>query len=167
MTSKIGEALLFFRQNNWRTILARMNARDTHPLIQFIKYGICGVGALIVHQLIWGGCSVWLYPAIDSAIPQDVRALNTTYNNAIAFLFSNAFAYITNSLWVFTPGRHHRVKEFLYFTLVSTIGFVVGLAAGPYLIHKFGINTIVAQGSLVVASVMVNFVCRKFFVFKN
>jgi len=167
MTYLLADARRFFSENDWRTILARMNARDTHPMIQFIKYGICGVGALIVHQTIWGLCSVYWLPAIDSSIPQEVRALNSTYNNAIAFCFSTIFAYITNVLWVFTPGRHGRVKEFFYFTLAGTVGFVAGIVAGPLLIHKYGVNTVVAQGSLVIASVMVNFVCRKFFVFKG
>lgn len=167
MTQTFAQARRFFQENDWRTILARMNARDTHPLIQFMKYGICGVGALIVHQTIWGLCSVWLHPAIDSSIPQETRALHSTYNNAVAFLFSNLFAYITNSMWVFTPGRHHRVKEFFYFTLVSTVGFVAGLVAGPFLIHQYGIHTVLAQLLMVVAAVLVNFVCRKFFVFKG
>ncbi len=167
MTQTFTQARRFFQENDWRTILARMNARDTHPLIQFMKYGICGVGALIVHQTIWGACSVWLYPAIDSGIPKETRALHSTYNNSVAFLFSNVFAYITNSMWVFTPGKHHRVKEFFYFTLVSTVAFVVGLVAGPLLIHRYGIHTVLAQLLMVVAAVLVNFVCRKFFVFKS
>jgi len=157
----------FFRDNDWRTILARMNARDTHPLIQFMKYGICGVGSLALHSTIWGASSVWLYPAIGSEIPQDIRALHSLYNNGIAFIFSNLFAYVTNSLWVFTPGRHHRVKEFFYFTLASTVGFVAGLSAHWLLIKEYGINTVLAEGALIVASVMVNYVCRKFFVFKG
>lgn len=167
MISKVAEALSFFRENDWRSILARLNARDTHPVLQFIKYGICGVGALVLHQSIWGGCSEWLYPALDSGIPKGIRALHSVYNNVIAFCFSNLFAYFTNVMWVFTPGRHSRIKEFFYFTLAGSVGFVVGLFAGPFLIHKYGINTVVAQGALVVASVMVNFVCRKFFVFKH
>ena len=53
------------------------------------------------------------------------------------------------------------------FVLGSLFGFVAGLAAGPFLIHQYGINSIVSQGLLVVVSVSVNFVCRKFFVFKG
>ncbi|MFO1482118.1 MAG: GtrA family protein [Verrucomicrobiaceae bacterium] len=144
-----------------------MNARDTHPLIQFIKYGICGVGSLIVGQGIWLALSLWVWPALDNDLPKEVRALNSTYNNVIAFFFGNLFAYVTNTLWVFTPGRHHRVMEFIYFTLISTLGFVIGLAVGPMLIRVYGLNTLVAQMFLVVSSALVNFVCRKFFVFKG
>jgi putative flippase GtrA len=167
MTQTLSDARRFFQDNDWRTILARMNARDTHPMIQFIKYGICGVGAMTLHQSIWLCCSLWLYPAIDSSIPQEVRALHTTYNNGIAFFFSNLFAYCTNVAWVFTSGRHSRVKEFLLFTGVSTLSFIIGLAAGPLLIHRYGIHTVLAQGINVIASVMVNFICRKLFIFKR
>lgn len=167
MLNTLVETTRFLRRNDWRTILTRLNARDTHPVIQFIKYGICGVGALIIHQIIWTACSAAFFPAINNDIPRDVRALHSTYNNSIAFLFSNLFAYFTNVLWVFQQGRHHWFKEFLYFTLTSTLGFIAGLAAGPFLIHRYGIHSIVAQGLLVIVSVMVNFVCRKFFVFKH
>lgn len=167
LTQTLAETARFLRENDWRTILARMNARDTHPVIQFIKYGICGVGSLIIGQGIWFALSVWVWPALDPDLPKEVRALHSTYNNIIAFFFGNLFAYFTNSLWVFTPGRHHRVMEFIYFTLISTLGFVIGLAAGPMLIQMYGINTLVAQAVLVVVSALVNFVCRKFFVFKH
>jgi putative flippase GtrA len=167
MLQTLADTRRFFQDNDWRTILARMNARDTHPVIQFMKYGICGVGSLIVGQSIWLALSVWVWPALDPDLPKEVRALHSTYNNVIAFFFGNLFAYFTNSFWVFTPGRHHRVLEFFYFTLVSTVAFVIGLAVGPMLIRMYGISTLLAQLLLVASSVMVNYVCRKFFVFKG
>ncbi|OYW77005.1 MAG: hypothetical protein B7Z37_06105 [Verrucomicrobia bacterium 12-59-8] len=168
MIVKIGEALQFFRENSWRSILARLNTRDTHPLIQFIKYGICGVGSLIFTTLIFVALSEWgMFPALDSSLPDEVRAMNSTYNNLISFFFGNTFAYVSNSLWVFTPGRHNRTLEFIYFTAVSATGFAIGLLSGPLLIKMYGISTLSAQLLLIVSSTMVNFVCRKFFVFKS
>jgi putative flippase GtrA len=167
MLPSLNETRRFFRENDWRTILARMNARDTHPLIQIMKYGICGVGSLIVGQSIWLALSLWVWPALDSDIPKEIRAANSTCNNIIAFCFGNVFAYITNSIWVFTPGRHHRVLEFIYFTLISTLAFVIGLSVGPLLIRMYGISTLLAQVFLLASSVVMNFICRKFFVFKH
>ncbi|MDB6006767.1 MAG: hypothetical protein JWR15_3754 [Prosthecobacter sp.] len=169
MMSKIGEALQFFRENDWRAIWRRLNTRDTHPLIQFIKYGICGIGSLTITTAIFVSLSKWgMFPAlVSSGVPDEVRALNSTYNNLISFFFGNIFAYVTNSLWVFTPGRHHRVLEFFYFSAVSTVGFSIGLLAGPLLIKMYGISTFVAQLLLIVSSTVVNFLCRKFFVFKG
>ena len=119
-----------------------------------------------MHQTIWTLCSAWYFPAIDSSLPSDVRALHSLYNNGIASIFSNVFAYLTNVMWVFQRGRHHWVKEFFYFSVVAYVSLAMGLASGPLLIHKYGINTILAQAILVFVSVMVNFVCRKLFVFK-
>jgi putative flippase GtrA len=166
-TQTLAAIARFLRQNDWRTILARMNARDAHPVLQFMKYGICGMGSLIIVQGIWLALSIWVWPALDPELPKEVRALNSTYNNMIGFFFGNLFAYVTNSLWVFTPGRHHRVIEFIYFTLISTLGFAIGLTTGPMLIQMYGINTLVAQMALAIVSALVNFVCRKFFVFKH
>jgi putative flippase GtrA len=168
MLQTLADTRRFFQTNDWRTILARMNARDTHPVIQFMKYGICGVGSLIVGQSIWLALSTkGPWPALDGSLPDTVRAMNSTWNNIIAFFFGNLFAYITNSKWVFTPGRHSRLMEFTYFTLISTVAFVIGLMVGPLLIKLYGIHTLLAQLLMISASVMVNYVCRKFFVFKG
>lgn len=167
MFAKLGGALQFFRENDWRSILTRLNTRDTHPVIQFIKYGICGIGSLTLTTAIFVALSYWVFPALDNSLPNEVRALHSTYNNIIGFFFGNIFAYVTNSLWVFTPGRHHRILEFFYFSIVSTIGFTIGLVAGPLLIKMYGISTFAAQLLLIVASTLVNFACRKFFVFKG
>ena len=89
------------------------------------------------------------------------------YANIAAFPISNTFAYVSNALWVFTGGRHHRIKEFLLFNLVSAISFSFGLVAGPQLIKWFGVSTHLAQASFVVTSATVNFFIRKFFIFQK
>lgn len=167
MMQQLAVARRFFSDNDWRTIVSRLNARDTHPMVQFIKYGICGVGALVVHQTLLMICSLLFWPAFDSSLPQEIRALHLMYGNCVAVLFSTVFAYLTNVVWVFQRGRHHWGKEIFYFVLVSLFSFTAGLAAGPFLVHRFGINSYVSQALLVIVSVMVNFVCRKFFVFKG
>lgn len=169
MMSKMGEALQFFRDNSWRSIWERLNTRDTHPAIQFLKYAICGVGSLAVTSVIyWPLCAWGKFPALESAgLTDEVRALNVTYNKSIAFFFGNIFAYVTNSMWVFTTGRHHRVLEFIYFSAVSFTGFVVSLLAGPLLIKIYGISTLASFLLEIVASVLVNYICRKFFIFKS
>lgn len=97
----------------------------------------------------------------------DIRAQNLFINSSIAFLIANIVAYVTNILFVFQTGRHHPVLEFIYFTGVSAIAFSISLMAGPWLVHSFGLPTNVAVLSNVVASALLNFVFRKFFVFKN
>ncbi len=96
----------------------------------------------------------------------DIRAANLLINNTIGFLVANVVAYVTNILLVFKGGRHHPVLEFFYFTLISGIAFAISQMAGPWLISRFGVATNVAMLTNVLASMLINFVCRKFFVFK-
>lgn len=93
------------------------------------------------------------------------RAANSTYSNMLAWIFANLVAYAVNATWVFEGGRHHRWLEFLYFTLISGFSTIVGLAAGPLLIKLFGVSTGASELSLLVTAVLVNYVCRKYFVF--
>lgn len=167
MLSQIRPAIQFVRENTWSTIWQEFSRRDAHPFLQFVKYGFCGLAAFITHQVIWYFLASRTFPAIDSAIPQDTRALNSTISNCIAGFFSTGVAYITNVIWVFTPGRHSRAAEIFYFFLISFISLLGGLLAGPWMIRVFGINTLLAQLSMVFASVLINYVCRKFFIFKH
>jgi len=173
MPGLITNALDFLRQNDLRTIIARMNARDTHPVIQFLKYVICGLGATIVHHGLFFILSYTVIPAGDGMIvdglpiTDELRKMNGYLNNTIAFLPSMVFAYITNVMWVFTPGRHSRFVEFLLFFIIGTVAFAGGLFGGPWLIGQFGIPTWTSQIGFLFTSFAVNFFCRKFFIFKG
>ncbi|TDU68197.1 GtrA-like protein [Prosthecobacter fusiformis] len=167
MFAQLSSLTQFVRDNDWRTILAHVNSRDAHPLLQFIKYGICGLGAFITHQLIWFPLSMWVFPAFDHSLPDATRAMNTAISNLIAVFFSTTVAYVTNIMWVFKSGRHSRTVEIASFFIISAISFSGGLLAGPWLIKVFGISTWIAQGSMAVTSVLINYVCRKLFIFKH
>ncbi len=119
--------------------------------------------------LSWPASSVPGHSQVIAAgkIGDDIRAQNLFINSSIAFFIANIVAYITNILFVFHTGRHHPVLEFLYFTGVSAIAFAISLMAGPWLVHSYGLPTNVAMLTNVVASALLNFVFRKFFVFKN
>jgi putative flippase GtrA len=167
MLSQIRAAAHFVRNNDKQTILAHVNSREAHPLIQFIKYGICGLGAFITHQLIWFPLSMWVFPSFGDSLTDTTRAINTAISNSIAVVFSTTVAYLTNIKWVFTSGRHSRTVEIASFFGIGVISFTGGLLAGPWLIQKFGIGTGLAQISMAVTSVLINFVCRKFLIFKH
>lgn len=173
MTGIVSDTLRFVRNNDLRTIIARMNARDTHPVIQFLKYGVCGVGATIVHHGIFFILSYTVIPAGDGMvvngqpITAEMRYWNGIVNNSLAFVPSVLFAYLTNVLWVFTPGRHSRAVEFFLFFTIGMIAFAAGLFGGPMLIKWFGIPTWMSQITFLFTSFAVNFICRKFFIFKG
>jgi putative flippase GtrA len=118
-------------------------------------------------------CSYKIFPAMGGMIVDGKpitdahRARNALINNCIAFMIANVVAYVTNVMFVFKPGAHGPVMEFLLFTGGSGASFLISQLAGPYLIKRFGLPTQVALGTNVVASMLLNFVIRKFIVFKG
>ena len=151
-----------------RSIVTAVNRKDGSVFLQFAKYTICGTMATGVQLTCFYLFARYIWPeALDRSLPDEIRRNGAVLSNVLAFPISNTFAYVTNAIWVFTGGRHNRVKEFLLFTLVSSISFSAGLAAGPQLIHWFGISTHLAQASFVATSALVNFTVRKLFVFQR
>lgn len=162
------QLLRFLRDNDLRTILAALHSREVHPLIQFLKYGLCGVAATMVHALIFFVSAKYFIPGLESNCPdQWERAKASVGNNAVALIFSNATAYALNVKWVFIPGRHSMVREFLYFTLVNLPGAVCGGLVSYWVTAQFDWPTWAAFGMFVLLNVMINFTCRKQFIFKR
>jgi putative flippase GtrA len=160
-----------FRKEGLKRTLSALHSRDAPVTFQFVKYAFCGVIASVVQlgiAILIG--STW-FPTFEGIvgydIPDHTREINLKIANLIAFPFANLAAYLLNVLWVFTPGRHSKTKEFCLFTLVSAISFGTGLFGGPELIGWFGIPSWAAQIGFMVTSALVNFVCRKFLVFQK
>lgn len=173
MPSAIADSIAFLRENDVKTVLSRIRQRKVPPLIQFGVYGLCGGLATVVYLGISILLSYTAFPAMDgmivngAPITDALRAKNLLINNCLAFIVANVVAYVSNVLFVFETGRHHPVLEFLYFTVVSFVSFGISQIAGPWLVSHFGVSTVFALLSNVVASALLNFVFRKFFVFKN
>lgn len=173
MPSPIQSAWLFVRQNDLSTLWRAFLSRDSHPALQFLKYAACGVAAAVVHNGIMAALSLTLFPAgkgmmVDGAvISESLRAYHLVLNNAIAWPFGTAVAYWLNILFVFTPGKHGKVVEMLLFWFVSAVGFFPGGFVAHWLAQGLGLPSTVAQLGFVVTSVTVNFLSRKFFIFKK
>jgi putative flippase GtrA len=94
--------------------------RKSSTLIQFIKYGISGVGAVTTHVIVFFLLAWLIIPALNTedvlvklfhlscgSISDAARAHNAMINNVLAFLVSNLVAYILNIIWVFESGRRY------------------------------------------------------------
>ncbi len=172
MIKQIQQATRFVRENDFATVRSRVLSHDAPPLVQFIKYGLCGVGAFVVHIVVVNILGATLFPFHDE-LADSVRKTNTMINNSLGFLVSCAFAYWTNINFVFKSGRHGRKKEITLFVAISAISFFAGLATVPFIfdlilkhfpqIGKYAQH--VATLSFAVTSALVNFVCRKFIIF--
>ena len=162
-------------------ILIQFKGNDNHtPLIQFIKYGIAGVLATSVHICLFYWVALEFLPALNQhdklasllhltvpVVSQGIRARNAMVDNTVAFLFSNLTAYIINIYWVFEPGRHHPVLEFLFFFAVSGVSIVIGSSLMGILIHSYGMTTTTAFTANIFVSLLINFFLRKHVIFKE
>lgn len=168
MKAQLCELLRFLRENDLRTIFAALSSRDVHPVLQFFKYAVCGVAALTVHTAVFFLSSWKLIPGLQSNCPDDwQRALASLGNNGIALIFSNFTAYWLNTKWVFTRGRHSIAREFLFFTLVNLPGAVGGGLVQYWITHHLGWPTWAAFAGFVLPNVLINFACRKLFIFQR
>jgi putative flippase GtrA len=147
---------------------AWIGSKEAPFIVQLGKYGLCGVAAVLTHNLIAIQLAKTVFPAMEgSGLTDTQMAYNQIYSNAVALVISNFVAYFLNVLWVFTPGRHSRWKEFGLFTLVNSISGGIGLAAGPVLRPVIGASFLHAQIVIVITSAIVNFLCRKFLIFEK
>jgi len=154
--------------------------RKSGPFVQFVKYGLSGGVATIVHITIFHLAAWKIFPALQendyviamlglSVTEVDVatRSLNSMFSNGIAWIFSNLVAYLLNIFWVFESGRHNRIIEIGLFYLVSGVSMGVGTALMGFLIGQFDMQTTYAFTANLVSAVLINFAMRKFFIFKR
>ena len=155
-------------------------SHDAPPFVQFIKYGLAGGIATATHILMFFLAGFFLFPCVSAedplvklfglaapAVVEALRARHAVFSNMAAFLVSNTVCYIMNRLFVFRPGRHHIVIEFLLFLAVSAVSMTVGTTLMGVLIKQFGMQTTYAFGANILSSLAINYVMRKFFVFKG
>ncbi|MBL9151953.1 MAG: GtrA family protein [Verrucomicrobiales bacterium] len=173
MSALVTEWFAFFFRQSPATSWRRVRDRDMPWVVQLTIYGVCGALATVIAVAQVVALSKTLIPAyegmlVDGApITDALRARNLLINNTIAFFTTNVAVYFMNVLLVFQRGRHHPWLEFFFFTLINGISFILSQVAGPWLVHQFGVATNVAILTNAVFSALINFVARKFFVFKG
>ena len=172
MISLIASASQFVRENDFKTIFHRVKSHDAHPTIQFLKYAFCGGLATLTLVVIVFALSQTILPAVKGmmingqVLDEAVRKHNLVLNNTIAFPFSAIVGYLLNVKFVFRPGRLSKGMEIFSFCLVAAIGFFPGLWLVDYLVAHFHTDSSLATMAFIMTSFLVNFVCRKFVIFK-
>lgn len=161
-------------------LLDQFTGRDAHPTIQFIKYAMAGGVATAADMVMFFMLAFTLFPALTEgellvrmfevdvpAIEEHIRERNFLINNALAFVVSNFVAYVINMVWVFEPGRHKRHIELALFFVVSITSVVLGTLLGWSMIRYLDATTEASYLGKMIAAVLINFVCRKYIVFKG
>jgi putative flippase GtrA len=167
--------------------LKNILSHDASPIIQFIKYGIVGVMSTLIQILVFYvvACTILKCLTQDDAFFKFLDMLGVTYSNltvddsdsvrafraaiatGVGFFFANIFCWIMNRLFVFKPGRHFWLVELVLFFGVSLIALGVGIAVQTVLIKYAGWTTSSAFIIEIVSSFVINYVVRKFFIFKG
>ena len=149
-------------------------------LWQIAKYGAIGVLATIVNVIVAELCAAYVWPCLSptdpfvrflgfasSSVPDAERARLAVLCNFVGFFVANVICWILNRKFVFKPGRHHWVMEWLYFLAGSGFAIACGSVAIWCFVRFLGMQTTYSFAINVLVSVAINFVVRKFFVFKG
>lgn len=149
-----------------------------HPVLQFIKYSICGGLATVVDMIVFFLVAWRLFPALTGddllvrlldiqpePITEALRSRNFVIANVICFFFSNFTAYLLNLLFVFKGGRHQRHVEIALFYAVSVVSLILATFAGWVLIRFFGLSTTWSYVAKMLAALLINYTGRKMFIF--
>jgi len=150
-----------------------------HPILQFVKYGACGVAATVVDIAVFYFFALFIFPALAESdvvatllgdlarttTDQTQIELNFVLNSGIAFVGSNLTAYVLNVWLVFPSNKTTRHKEMILFFVVSGVSIAIGIFLGWVLVRMTG-ETSWGYLMKVFSSLMINYIGRKFFVFK-
>ena len=150
-----------------KTLLKTFLADKSNPLVQFAKYGLAGGIATATDLICFRFFALFLSPDIESNLPDTVRARNFVIDNLLAFGISNFVAYVLNVLWVFKPGRHSKWVEIGLFYAVSGTSVFIGILLGGLMIDHWGWDGNSAWFAKLVASMLINFVLRRYLIFKR
>ena len=150
-------------------------------LWQLFKYGVIGVLSTLVQTGVFYtlACSclkclktddvavrfLGLTPAIG--IDDTTRSLYFAAATAIGFVLANIFCWVLNRKFVFTPGKYRWYVEFALFFSAAATATVIAISLSSLLIGYLGLMTSLAVIIEVVTSFIINFIVRKFFIFKG
>lgn len=155
-------------------------SHDAGPIAQFFKYAVVGGMSTAVNIVAFFLFAWFVFPCITGndilvkllrltppVVDEAVRGSRALASNVGAFVIADVFCYLLNRLFVFKPGRLPIWLEFLSFTAVGAFSTAIGSTVMVWLVNRFGMQTTIAFGANMVASLMFNYVLRKFVIFKG
>ena len=152
--------------------MARVLERKTGGFLQFLKYAFVGgiatgILAAFVFLAIGKGDPILRFIRLPIIENENLRGLHFAVDTTLAFVVSNFVCYLMNRKWVFTPGRHSVLREMGMFYAVSGVAMGVGMGIAWLLIECLGMHSTFAVALQVTAAVMINYVMRKYVIFKR
>jgi putative flippase GtrA len=133
-----------------------------------VAKAIASAHRLLIEHVPYFASQQWLFDLTHWQIVQVAESRRTIYyviDRALVFIIANFVAYSLNAAWVFTPGRHARHREVMWFFAVAIMSFLIGTTLGAALIAVWEMDTSLAVVCNVGSAVLINFVFRKYWVF--
>lgn len=147
---------------------------------QIFKYGVIGILATAINIAVAELFAAWVWPCLgeddvlvkhlgfaSSPLAAAERATLAVYCNLVGFFVANVVCWLLNRRYVFATGRHHWLVEYALFLAGSGFAILCGSALIWVLVRFYGVQTTYSFAINVMASVMINFLVRKFFVFRG
>lgn len=161
-------AIKTIRVNTSFKIMTIFLDRNAPTWVQILKYTFFGFvsafvmfGIILVLNLIFPSyvdCEIW---------DRETLALHTNIFNTLGFVPSCLVSYYTNKLFVFAPGKHNAWLEFFMFAAICAVSYVGGSMGSSWVVQSFHAPSLVGNIAFGFSSAVINYVCRKFFIFKN
>ena len=95
---------------------------------------------------------------------------NETISNAIAWIISVLFAYITNKIYVFDSKEkklNRIIKEIIAFFGCRAFSGAVDIGSFYLLVNKMGVNDIISKVLIAILVVILNYIFSKLLIFKK
>jgi putative flippase GtrA len=150
----------------WKSALGHISRPDAGPSWQFTKYISIGSAAVLIFYLSYG-----FFRFMAELLSPGSFSNQRLYWNLLAIFFAfiptNSFTYHTNRRWVFVDGKHSQQKEFILFTSGAALSLVSCQLVTVLLIRYSSVNDLMVTLSVIVISTVVNFLFRKFCVFRG
>ncbi len=145
---------------------------------QVCKYMLFGGIAVLVDQLVYYGFGLNIIPIFKDSDPiveylgisitsvlEENQSRNLWFVKTICWFFANATAYLLNRLFVFSVGKHKTYIEIILFFTFSLPQFIfVGFID---ILIKSGWEVTYANYSMLCLAAIINFLVRKFIIFKG
>ena len=144
---------------------------------QLFKYMCCGGLAVLVDQIVYYSLGLHIIPIFQNTDPivglgisiTPVIEMNQTRNiwavKICCWVLANTTAYVLNRLFVFETGKHKRIVETVLFFIFALPQFI--FVALTDVLIRVGWEVTYANYSMMLLAVIINFLVRKFIIFKR
>ena len=164
--------------NNYLSFVKKQLFRKDSLKWQILKYLLCGGIAVFVDQIIYYSLGLHLIPIFKTTDPiveflgisitpvdENYQSRNLWMVKIICWFLANLTVYLMNKIFVFTSGRHRKIKEIILFYIFSLPQFI--FIAFIDILVRYGWEVTYANYLMLLLAGFVNFLVRKFIIFKG